>query len=211
MACPLEPSARRGYFGGVLTLLLTLGIAWADPTAAPTGESAPDRYKVLLQTTTGDVVIRVDRSWAPLAADRFHHLVTNGYYDGNSLFRVLRGYVAQWGLHSDPAVNDVWVDRTMQDEPVLHPNSRGTIAFAAAGEDTRRTQVFVNLSSNTNLDGMGFTPFGRVVKGLAVLRRAYSLYGDGPEQSRIRSEGDVYLEANWPRLDRIERAIVLQE
>ncbi len=194
----------------LLTLLLS-ATAWADPLAGPTGERAPDRYDVLLQTTAGDVVIRVEREWAPLAADRFHHLVSQGYYDGNSLFRVLRGYVVQWGLHGDPTVNDAWIDRTLEDDPVVRSNTRGTVSFAAAGQDTRRTQVFVNLGPNTNLDELGFAPFGEVIKGRGVLKKVYSLYGDEPEQSRIRTEGDAYLQANWPRLDHIETARVLAE
>ena len=178
---------------------------------------APDSFDVAMETTAGRVVVRIKRDWAPRGADRFHALVRGGYYDGQAFFRVIRGFVAQFGLHGDTAVSAVWKPQQMQDDSVRAENVRGTLSFARAGANTRTTQLFFNLGDNRRLDGMngfGFTPIGRVTEGLPVLDEITSEYsgpaGDlpGPNQDSISVRGDAYLLEKFPNLDRITRARV---
>lgn len=179
-----------------------------DPPASP---SAPPQYRVHLDTTAGLITIEVERALAPRGADRFYELVQRGFYDGVAIFRVVPGFVAQFGLHGDPRVNKVWRDARIPDDPVRAKNERGTICFATSGKDARTTQVFLSLRDNSRLDAMGFAPFGRV-QDLSVAERFYSEYGEGPpggqgpHQSRIVKEGDAYLSPNFPKLDRIRSA-----
>ena len=177
-------------------------------------ETAPDTYRARFQTTRGDFVLQVNRDWAPRGADRFHELVTQGHFDGVRFFRVLKGFVAQFGINGDPAVAAKWRDATFPDDPVKEGNSRGRITFATAGPDSRTTQVFINLADNASLDGMGFSAFGEVVEGMDVVDGLYGDYGEGapsgrgPNQSRVQSEGNAYLERDFPKLDHVEKASV---
>jgi len=174
---------------------------------------APDNYKVQLTTTKGDVVIAVHRDWAPLGADRFYNLVKNGYYNGASFFRVLPGFVAQFGMSASPAVGKVWQNANIKDDPVKQSNKRGTLTFATAGPNTRTTQIFINLNNNTPLDAQGFAAFGEVVEGMDLVDKFYSGYGDpprGPDQGRILAEGKVYLDKNFPQLDSIKSAKIVE-
>lgn len=174
----------------------------------------PSRYRAVFETTQGRFAVEVERALAPNGADRFYHLVRNGFYDGASFFRVLPKFVVQWGLPADPALAAAWHSARMADDPVRASNARGMITFAMAGPATRTTQVYVNLGDNQRLDRMGFAPFGRVVEGMDVLEKLHSEYGEGaprgkgPSQERIRKEGDAYLRAEFPKLDRIVRARV---
>jgi peptidyl-prolyl cis-trans isomerase A (cyclophilin A) len=167
---------------------------------------APATFDVTLRTTRGDVVVAVDRAWAPHGADRFYELVTNHFYDGVKFFRVVPGFVVQFGISPDPAVAQAWQDAAIPDDPVRRHNTRGTLSFASAGPDTRTTQVFVNLADNRSLDGMGFAPFGVVTSGMDVLDSLYSGYGDAPtsHQGEMTAEGDAYLRRAWPKLDALE-------
>jgi peptidyl-prolyl cis-trans isomerase A (cyclophilin A) len=182
----------------------------ANPSALT--EQAPASYKARFDTSKGAFVIQVNRSWAPHGADRFYNLVKNGFYDNVRFFRVLSGFMAQFGINGDPAVMAHWRGAQIPDDPVRQSNKRGMITFATAGPDTRTTQLFINLADNTNLDGMGFAPFGRVVEGLSVVDSLYSGYGEGapsghgPSQSRMQSEGNVYLRADFPKLDYVKTA-----
>lgn len=175
--------------------------------------TAPERFTVILETTRGDLHVDVRRSWAPLGADRFYNLVKLGFYDDNAFFRVVDGFVAQTGLHGDPAVNRRWRTQRIADDPVAQSNLRGMVSFATSGKNARTTQFFINLGNNQRLDGMGFAPFGRV-RELGRLAELYAGYGEGrpagigPDQGRIQREGNAYLQAEFPRLDYIRRAIV---
>jgi peptidyl-prolyl cis-trans isomerase A (cyclophilin A) len=178
-------------------------------------EKAPDHYKVRFQTTKGPVVVEVTRAWAPLGADRFYNLVKLGYFDGVSFFRVLSGFMAQTGIHGDPAVNVKWRGaRFPDDAPTGHSNSRGMVTFATAGPQSRTTQIFFNFVDNAALDAMGFTPFGKVIEGMSNLDKLYAGYGEGapsgpgPDQGRLQQEGNVYLKSEYPKLDYIESAQV---
>ena len=180
-------------------------------------ETAPDVYYVKLETSTGAVVIEVHRPWAPNGADRFYNLVKNGFYDDARFFRVLPGFVAQFGLSGDPKLNAAWGAAKIPDDPVKEANRRGTITFAMAGPNTRTTQVFINVGSNTALDGKGFAPFGKVISGMKVVDMFYDKYGEGapkgigPDQSRIRTEGTAYLLTDFPALDYIKRATIVEK
>jgi peptidyl-prolyl cis-trans isomerase A (cyclophilin A) len=133
-----------------------------------------------------------------------------GFYDGGRFFRVLPGFVAQFGKSADPEVNRVWYGATMKDDPVRESNKLGYLTFATGGKDSRSTQVFVNLADNPNLDKKGFSPIGRVVKGMDVVRRLYGGYGEAPDQDMIHYKGDRYLEENFPKLDRITAATIVE-
>ncbi len=177
--------------------------------------TAPDVYEVEFHTTKGNIMVRVTRAWAPRGADRFYNLVEHHFFDGSAFFRVLAGFVAQFGLSSSPRISAAWARATIPDDPVLKSNLRGTLSFATAGPNTRTTQLFINLGNNTRLDAMGFAPFGEVVEGMNVVDELYSAYGDGPpsgdgpNQSLISREGNTYLERDFPHLDRILTARVL--
>jgi peptidyl-prolyl cis-trans isomerase A (cyclophilin A) len=200
-------------------------VAVATPTPAPTPlpplldptgavETAPERFRVRFETTEGPFVVEVRRKWAPNGADRFYNLVKLAYYDGVTFFRVLDDFMAQFGIHGDPKVSRVWRNAQIPDDPVTQSNKRGMVTFATAGPGTRTTQIFINYKDNSNLDGMGFAPFGRVVEGLSVVDKLYSDYGEGaprglgPDQARAQSEGNDYFRRDFPKLDHIKTARV---
>lgn len=178
-----------------------------EPSAAAT--PAPDSFRVAFETTRGPFVVDVVRAWAPRGADRFHQLVSAGYFSDVAFFRVLPGFVAQFGIHGDPAVNRRWDEQQIADDPVTQTNARGTIVFATAGPNTRSNQFFINYSDNARLDGMGFSPFGRVVEGMTVVDSIYAGYGETPDQARIAADGNAYLKRSFPRLDYIRSARIV--
>lgn len=194
----------------------------ADPNPAMlkpslAAETAPESYKVKLETTKGDFVIEVTRAWAPNGADRFYNLVKIGYYDGAVFFRVIDGFMAQVGLHGDPAVQAAWSKAAIADDPVTQSNTRGMVTFAAtSAPNSRTTQFFINFGDNSSLKQHGpFAPFGRVVEGMKVVDSLYSGYGEGapkgrgPSQGEIARQGNAYLKAGFPELDAITRASLL--
>lgn len=178
-------------------------------------QHAPEHYTVRLTTTKGDIDIDVTRAWAPHGADRFYTLVREGYFTDVAFFRVIEGFMAQTGLHGDPAVNTRWRSRRIPDDPVVQHNTRGFVSYAMAGPGTRTTQFFINLVDNTNLDAMGFAPFGQV-RDMTTVTRIHSGYGEGaprgrgPAQARIQTEGNAYLRAEFPNLDYIRSARILE-
>lgn len=172
-------------------------------------EAAPDMYKVIVEASTGIFVIQVHRAWAPLAADRFHDLVKRGFYDDCRFFRVVKDFVAQFGIHGDPAVSAVWSKATLAPERARLSNTRGRVTFAmGAMADTRTTQVFINIGNNSRLDIDGFAPFGEVVTSMLIVERIFSEYGEGADQSRIQAEGNLFLTKYLPRLDYIKKATI---
>ncbi len=179
-------------------------------------ETAPDSYQVRLETTRGDVLIQVTRAWAPLAADRFYNLVKAGYYDGIAFHRVLDDFVAEFGIHGDPWVNAAWRQALMADEPVNQQNTRGRVTFSKNTPNSRTVQVFINLKDNRGLDSQGFSPFGEVIQGMEVVGTLYSGYGDGPPrgegvyQAMAIARGDEYLNQEFPLLDRILTAKLVE-
>jgi peptidyl-prolyl cis-trans isomerase A (cyclophilin A) len=179
------------------------------------GTRAPDLYKVNLDTSKGAVVIEVHRDWAPLGADRFYELVKSGFYDGARFFRVLPGFMAQFGIAGDPKVNAKWKDANIQDDPVKQSNTQGMVTFAKTSlPNSRSTQLFINTADNARLDSDGFAPFGKVISGLDVVQNFYSGYGEGapqgrgPDQSQLNEQGNAYLGKDFPQLDYIQKATV---
>ena len=174
---------------------------------------APARFTVILDTTEGEVRLNVTRAWSPNGADRFFALVRAGFYTNVAFFRVIEGFMAQTGIHGDPAVCAAWRSANIADDPPTQHNTRGMVSFATAGPGTRTTQFFINLVDNTRLDGMGFSPFAQVdAASMAVVDRLYAEYGEGapsgrgPMQARMQREGNTYLRAEFPGLDYIRSA-----
>lgn len=167
---------------------------------------APDSFRVTFETSRGPFVVQVSRAWAPLGADRFYDLTQQHFFDDSRFFRVVPGFVVQFGLNGDPKVNEPWDAKRLSDDSVRQTNARGTIVFAMQGPNTRTHQLFINLADNPRLDGMGFAPVGRVVDGMNVVDSLYSAYGESPDQTLIQTLGNPYLDRTFPKLDRIKTA-----
>jgi peptidyl-prolyl cis-trans isomerase A (cyclophilin A) len=204
----------------IASLLLALVIAapaysqnLGNPAALK--EQAPAVYKVEFDTSKGPFVIEVHRDWAPNGADRFYNLVKNGFYDNTRFFRVIEGFMAQFGVNGDPKVSAAWREARIKDDAVKVSNKRTFVTFATAGPNTRTTQVFISYGDNSNLDSQGFSPFGQVVSGMKVVDSLYSGYGEGapggrgPNQARVQSEGDAYLGSSFPNLDYVKKATIV--
>jgi peptidyl-prolyl cis-trans isomerase A (cyclophilin A) len=190
------------------------GQALMNPAALK--EQAPALYRVDFDTSKGPFVVEVHRDWAPIGADRFYNLVRNGFYDDARFFRVIEGFMVQFGVNGDPRVSAVWREARIKDDPVRISNKRSFVTFATAGPNTRTTQVFINYGDNSNLDSQGFTPFGQVVSGMKVVDSLYSGYGEGaprglgPDQGKVQAEGNAYLASKFGNLDYIKKATIAQ-
>lgn len=200
-ACGTSEEERA--MGGNMEVLM-------DPAGAEMTQEAPSSFRARFETTKGTFVVEVERRLAPRGADRFYNLVRHGYYNGTKLFRVIPGFVVQWGMSGDPALSTVWHQARIPDDPVIASNEPGTITFAMAGPNTRTTQLFINYKNNAGLDGQGFSPFGRVVEGMEVVESFNAEYGRTPadNQQRIGQEGNAFLEKNFPNLDAILSATI---
>ena len=179
-------------------------------------EKAPATFQVKFVTTKGNFVVKSVRAWAPKGVDRFYNLVKLGYYDDIAFFRVIDGFMAQFGIHGDPKVSAAWRTARIEDDPVKKSNTRGMVTFAMAGPNSRTVQLFINYGDNSRLDGQGFAPIGEVVEGMDVVDKLYSGYGEGaprgrgPSQARIQREGNGYLRKEFPKLDYIKSATLLK-
>ena len=188
--------------------------ALLDPSLAK--EQAPDEFRVKFETTEGPMVIEVNRSWAPRGADRFYNLVKIGYFEDIAFFRVIPGFMAQFGIHGDPKVSRAWRNATIPDDRVLESNLRGTLTYAKTNApNSRSTQFFINFSNNSKLDQMGFSPIGQVVEGMKAVDAIYKVgegapRGSGPHQGRLQSQGNAYLEKDFPDLDYIRSAEIVE-
>jgi peptidyl-prolyl cis-trans isomerase A (cyclophilin A) len=178
----------------------------AGPAVTRTGP-APDSFRVEFVTSRGNFSVDVFRAWAPLGADRFYDLVETQFFDGARFFRVVPGFVVQFGLNGEPKRNERWLKERLPDDSVTQSNVRGTLTFATEGPNTRANQLFINLGNNARLDRLGFAPIGRVVDdGMTVVDSLYSEYGESPDQGMIQSLGNSYLERMFPKLDYIKTA-----
>ena len=188
----------------------------AEAPAAPAKkEPVPDVFHVKLDTSKGLVDIEVHRDWAPAGADHFYQLAKSGFYDGARFFRVVRGFVVQFGINGEPQTNALWASGMLPDDPVKQHNVKGSVTYAKPGPNARTTQLFINLADNRgSLDRQGFAPIGRVVEGMAVVESLYGFYGDmppsgqGPDPNQIQQLGNDYLDTHFPRLDYIKKASV---
>jgi len=178
-------------------------------------DRAPAVYHAKFVTTQGIFIVEVHRAWAPLGADRFYNLVKYGYYNGDSFFRVLPGFVVQFGMNPKPALNHIWDHAAIKDDPVTQTNLRGYVTFATAGPNTRTTQMFINLADNSRLDSKGFAAFGQVIQGMDVVDKFYNGYGEGqpdgqgPNQDLLTKLGKPYLDKNFPKLDSVKVASIV--
>jgi peptidyl-prolyl cis-trans isomerase A (cyclophilin A) len=172
-------------------------------------EKAPDVYAVKFTTTKGDFVVTVTRAWAPLGADRFYNLVKHHFFTDAAFFRVVPGFVVQFGISANPQIARVWQTASIKDDKVTQSNKVGSVTFATAGPNTRTTQLFINLGNNTFLDSQGFSPFGTVTEGMDVVQKIYSGYGESPDQGQISAKGKAYLDQNFPKLDSIKSAVIV--
>ena len=198
----------------MLTILLALSsISCRKPAPKVI---VPEVFRVNFETSQGDFIVEVNRAWAPHGADRFHELVRMRYYDEARFFRVLKGFIAQFGVHRDFDVHATWRKMFIVDDPPKEKNLRGTLAFAKSGPNTRATEVFINLADNAALDDQGFVPFGRIVQGIEVIDKIYSGYGEmRPEgkdidPARVEEETNEYLAQRFSKMDYIKRARLLQ-
>jgi peptidyl-prolyl cis-trans isomerase A (cyclophilin A) len=158
--------------------------------------------------------VQVNRDWAPNGANRFYNLVKNGFFDNTRFFRVISGFMVQFGINGDPKLSPPWRNAKIPDDAVKQSNKRGNITFATSGPNSRTTQVFINFKDNAGLDGQGFAPFGQIVSGMDVVDKLYAEYGEGapsgrgPEQMRVQAEGNAYLNKDFPKLDFITKASI---
>jgi homoserine O-acetyltransferase len=189
-----------------------------NPGAPEMNRRAPDLFRVRLETSKGVILIEVHRDWSPHGVDRFYNLVEAGYYDDVRFSRVIEGRWAQFGINGDPKISSLWRARTIPDEPRRESNVRGTIAYAFAVPNGRTTQVFFNLRDNRPThDPEPFVPFGKVVEGMDVVDSLYAGYGESAgsgirsgKQGPLFEQGNAYLEREFPRLDHIIRATVVE-
>lgn len=200
----------RNFFAGIMILLaLAGGAALRQASSAEAATSST--FRVLLDTSKGPVLVEVDRKLAPHGAERFYQLVKAKYFDGARFYRVVPGFVVQWGAAANPAVTKKW-DTTIPDDPVKATNTRGMMTFAATGQpNSRSTHLFINLANNARLDAMGFAPIGKVIKGMSAVDHIYAGYGEQPDQGEIAGQGNAYLKKDFPKLDYIKTARIVSQ
>lgn len=225
LARPRQTSRRRHVAATLMALAVAFGgtraaqafpqsthPAMKDPKKADL--KAPVSFQAQFTTTKGDIVFECYRDWAPHGVDRFYNLVKIGFFHDVALFRVIKGFVVQWGIHGDPAVSRVWQSANLPVDPVKQSNTAGTLTYAMAGSPTTRsTQLFINYGNNARLDGMGFAPICKVLKGMEVANQFHDGYGPKPssQQGRIQSQGNAFLRADYPQLDYIKTTKVIKE
>jgi peptidyl-prolyl cis-trans isomerase A (cyclophilin A) len=197
---------------GALATPLIAQSKLANPAAL--NERAPATYKARFDTSKGAFVVDVRREWAPNGADRFYNLVKNGFYDDARFFRVISGFMVQFGINGDPKISASWRSAQIPDDAVKQSNKRGFITFATSGPNSRTTQVFINFGDNARLDQLGFAPFGQVTTGMNVVDALYSGYGEGapsgrgPDQGRLQMEGNAYLTRDFSNMDFVKKASI---
>jgi len=210
---PPQPKTSTAPKSGTATTTQAYDRALLRPSLLK--DKAPETFQVKFTTTRGDFVVTVTRAWAPLGADRFYNLAKHHFFDNSSFFRVVPGFIVQFGLNSYPPVSAAWENANMKDEPVIQSNKRGYVTYAKTTKpNTRSTQMFINLKDNSgSLDRQGFAPFGVVDdQGMKVVEMMYDQYGDSaPDdyQDLIAKKGKAYLDKNWPKLDYIKTASII--
>ncbi|MCZ6669430.1 MAG: peptidylprolyl isomerase [Acidobacteria bacterium] len=210
MAFPLLGEAAAEKEGTVPPLF--------NPKGEEMNKTAPDQFQARFETSKGEFVIDVHRDWAPNGADRFFNLVRNGFFDDARFFRVIAGFMVQFGINGDPKITGAWSSATIPDDPVKQGNGRGQVTFAKTGQpNSRSTQLFINFQDNSRLDSQGFASFGQVIQGMDIVDKLYSGYGEGapsgrgPDQNLLKAQGNEYLKAKFPELDYIKKAAILEE
>ncbi|PIQ61264.1 MAG: hypothetical protein COV99_09840 [Bacteroidetes bacterium CG12_big_fil_rev_8_21_14_0_65_60_17] len=194
----------------VLTGAIMMGCASSDPLYSPSfatlNRPAPDSFDVEVLTSAGMFELRLIRDWSPLGVDRAFYLFRNNFYEGARFYRVIDGFVAQFGGSGDAALDSIWRALPIADEPVRRTNARGTLAFARAGARSRSMTMFINLADNARLDSVdsgdvvGFPPLGRVTRGMDTVDSLFSGYGPVPMRSDLTA---ATLREQYPQLDSI--------
>ena len=183
----------------------------ASPKPAPPGDEAQQgTFTVKVESSCGDFMIQVHRDWAPVGAERFYQLVKSGYYDECRFFRVVPGFMVQFGMNGDPAVQQQW-ERKINDDPVTQSNKPGYVTFATSGPNSRTTQIFISYGDNSFLDEQGFSPFGKVIEGMENVNAINSEYEESPQQGSIKGGGNEYLNREFPRLDYVKKMSIGSE
>lgn len=201
-----QPSIKNALDGNLSSSQLPVG---GGKTLESGDVPQTGTFRVEFTSTAGPFTIEVDRSWAPIGAQRFHDLVSSGFYDDAGFFRVLKHFMVQFGLSADPAANLNW--KEIPDDPVIKSNKPGYVSFATSGPNSRTTQIFINYEDNANLDDQGFSPFGKVVEGMENVRRINGEYGETPDQGQIRSNGNSYLKKSFQNLDYVVSAKLVND
>jgi peptidyl-prolyl cis-trans isomerase A (cyclophilin A) len=184
----------------------------ANPTEKTDMEwpaEAPDTFSVQFDCTNGTFVMECTKAWAPVGVQRFYDLVREGFFDDSGFFRVVPGFVVQFGLAADPKATAKWRAKMLKDDPVIESNREASVCFATSGPNSRTSQLFINLGNNARLDGMGFAPFGKVTSGMDVVRAITAKYGEQPHQGQITANGTEYLKKNFPEMDFIKTATLV--
>lgn len=188
-----------------------------DPSDPCWQQTAPAAFRVIVETSRGTFEMEVHREWAPIGADRFYNLVRTGYFDDSRFSRVREGFIVQFGIAGEPAVSQTWRNQQLIDDPVVESNTEGTFAYAMTGPDTRTTQIYISLANNSRLDEQGFAPLGRVSRGMQVVKSLYSGYDEeagggmrAAKQDPVFEGGNWWLDANFPKLDRLLTARVVR-
>lgn len=180
---------------------------------------APAIFKAKFETTKGNFEIEAQRNWSPKGVDRLYQLITSEFYTDIALYRVVPNYVVQFGIHNDSILNTFWRNNKVPDESVIEKNTEGTISFARGGKETRTIQIFINLKNNSpyldtlDYNGVkGFPVIARVTKGMEVVKLFYNKYGGKPakRQDSISKKGNRYLKKNFPKLDYIYKAYIIE-
>jgi peptidyl-prolyl cis-trans isomerase A (cyclophilin A) len=213
----MRVAIRRCHILGLA--LLSAGCSHGGGGNPPSPEAtrpAPDSFLVALETSRGPITLALHRDWAPTGVDRFYYLLQHRFFDDARFFRVVKGFVAQFGLPADPRLAESLNLTRLSDDPVRHSNLRGTLSFAHAGPGTRSTQLFINLHDNAGLDDCcraGFAPIGEIVAGVELIDLLNGEYDGeaGPDQDSIRVQGNAYLVRSYPRLDYIRKARIEKE
>ncbi|MDA0589770.1 MAG: peptidylprolyl isomerase [Planctomycetota bacterium] len=209
----------RLYLGCIALALASTGMSCNQnttevppiQTGGPEAVEVADPYSVLFETTKGNFTVEVHPDWSPNGASRFRELIEIGYFDQCRFFRVLPGFMVQWGMSGDPKMNSQWGDNNIPDDPVKKSNTRGYMTFAKTGmPNSRSTQLFINYGNNASLDSQGFSPFAIVTDGMNVVDGINSEYGERPDQGMITRAGNQYLTQNFPRLDYILKASIVK-
>ncbi len=202
----MRPIAARMARASLLPFaLLVLSCRDAPPREVVSGP-APDSFRVAFETSRGTFVVAAYRAWAPHGVDRFHALVAEGFFDDNRFYRVLPGFIAQFGANDDRRRNERWEKEPLPADSAREKNTRGTVSYAMLDPASRTHQLFINLKDNKSLDADGFAPIGRVVEGMAVADSLYDEYGDDPRYQLIATQGNKYLARMFPKLDYIRTA-----
>ena len=215
-----RPRGSGTILGLFLSWLVLAGctgdsVKTTDPPTRPVDTSAPveigEPFQVQFKTTAGDFVVQVHPEWAPRGAAQFRELVESGFYDGCRFFRVVPGFMVQFGINGDPSVQAKWRDARIPDDPVKKSNVPGMMTFATSGPHSRTTQVFINYGDNQGLDGQGFSPFGQVIEGMDKVEAINSEYREQPNQGLIQTQGNTYLDQNFPKLDYVQSAKIIEK